>query len=85
MKLLLNESQCFMLQNREKHVIIDKDIIGEKEKNLEEMRIENQKNNLTEYLKKIKMQERSFSKIDILLINYLSKDFKKELGNIVQN
>ena len=82
-KLLLNENQCYLLENRELHILNnDKNnknttISGE----LEDLNllIEKQKTaKLFEYLK-IKKQENSFSVVDTLLIKYLNEELKNKI------
>jgi len=82
-KLLLNENQCYLLENRELHLlnnnksikmplttveIEDLDLITEKQKSAK----------LIEYLKN-KKQDNSFSVVDTLLLKYSNQEMKAKI------
>ncbi len=76
--MFLNESQCFMLQNRGKHTILNEATLTEEEKNLEEIRYSKQKEKVLEYIK-LKKQQNTLTLIDNLVINYVCDDLKEEI------
>ena len=94
-KLLLNENQCYLLENRELHTLVNsKRIWSNRGKSLNQ-ESEDLKDNeiidindikekyrfekLYEYLK-IRKQENSFSNIDLVLLKYLDEDLKEKLN-----
>jgi len=82
-KIVLNENQCFMLQNRDLHKIIDCKIISDEDKLLDNQKYEQlNKEKLIQYLK-LKKEKNNISSIDVLLYKYMSLDLKSEISNIV--
>ena len=80
-KLILNESQCFMLQNRGKQLITNEvNLLNNDQQviNLEEIKMERQKAKLGEYLESKKLTN-NLTEIDILLLEYLDKDVKNSI------
>ncbi len=83
-KLLLNEVQCFMLENRERHCIynrIDEDSkkgLVEELKSLNQEKMIKNENQLKVYLKK-KKKENNLTDIDNLLVAYLRNGIKSKL------
>ena len=83
-KIVLNESQCYMLQNRELKRIIDTKIKTVEQENQEELETEKEnKNKLLAYLNK-KNQENSLSSVDLMLVNYLEPELKIEVKNYLK-
>jgi len=84
-KLFLNESQCFMLNSRDKMTITnhyrknynDKEVV----KFLNQEKLQRKKEKLIEYLKQ-KGQENIMSPIDLILIKYLDEEFQDEIQKI---
>jgi len=84
-KLVLNESQSFMIQNRGKQLITNElngDICLEEIKNLEKDKAERNKQKLIEYLKERK-ENKTLTDVDILLTKYLKLEIKEEVKNKV--
>ncbi len=85
-KLLLNESQCFMLENREKHCIYntleendnDKKELTERLRYLKDEKQNKCEKDLRTYLKQRK-NENNLNDIDNLLVVYLKKDIKEKV------
>ncbi len=79
-KIILNENQCFMMDQRDLQMIVNKNARSndEIEKLLEDIKQE-KRSNLIHYLKSLK-QESKVTSIDTLLFGYLNRDFKKEIG-----
>ncbi len=78
-KIILNESQCFMLQNKDLYLMTNKlNVYMEKEKikNLTEQKYSRKKKILFEYFKERRAQN-SLSQVDCLLFKYLEKDLKE--------
>jgi len=82
-KIILNENQCFMIENRElqninydnnKNSILKYNEMVEINKEKYELK----KKKLLDYLKKHK-EENTFSTIDKLLLNYVDQELKQEL------
>ena len=79
-KIILNENQCYMLQKRELHKIIDSKILTDEQKLKEEENLEfEKKQNLINYLK-TKKESNNLSPIDILLFKYLDVCLKSEIN-----
>ena len=83
-KALLNENQCFLLENRDYHTIVnEKGLPTEKIENLHDLKQKQKFVNLIDYLN-MKKSEGSFSNIDVLFLKYLNEDMKdrikKEIG-----
>ena len=78
-KIILNKNQCYMLQKRELHRIIDSKILSvdEEAKKLEEKEKEN-RDSLCNYLSTRK-SENSLSQIDILLFKYMENEIKSSI------
>ncbi len=77
-KLLLNENQTFMIQNREIHHIENYADSKKKEiKDLTEEKIKSKKAKLIAYLRSIKNSQNEGSLIDKILYKYLDEDLKE--------
>ena len=85
-KIVLNESQCYMLQNRELKRIIDTKIKTVEQENQEELENEKEnknKNKLLAYLLN-KKKENSLTSVDLMLVNYLEPELKIEVKNYLK-
>ncbi len=83
-KLLLNENQCFMLQNRGITNLIDTRVSSELDENQQiEEKERAKKKNLIEYLLK-QQRDHKLNQIDTLLFQYLEKDLKEEIKGEVK-
>ncbi len=80
-KLLLNESQSFMLKNMELKVLIDKRD-NENIKIFEQEKFEEKKKKLINYLNNKSLQN-NISTFDIVLYQYLDANIKEEVRNRV--
>jgi len=77
--LLLNENQCYLLENREFHTLTNKKSRPLDEiEDLFEINEKESFNRLINYIK-LKKEENSFSNIDKLLLTYLNKDLKLKI------
>ncbi len=83
MKLLMNESQCFMLQNRDLQLITDVNIYREDSESIIEEKLKQKKEKLKEYLTQ-KTRDKTLSPIDRVLYQYLSRDLIEELELEIQ-
>ncbi len=82
-KIIMNESQCYMMKKRDKQRVIDTRIVSAEEEDKQEEERENQdKKNLVQYLIN-KKDEKKISSVDILLFKYLEPDFKTEIKEAV--
>jgi len=83
-KLLLNENQCFLLENREMHTLTNSKSkpLGEIE-DLNVVKYNESYSKCLEYLKS-KKQEAGFSVIDLILIKYLKEDLKSKFNEEIQ-
>ncbi len=79
-KIFLNESQCFMLQNRDLQLIRDVKRYTEDYDSIVDEKMKKKKEKLTKYLAE-KLKEKSLTTVDKLLFKYLKKDFIDELQN----
>jgi len=78
-KLLLNENQCYLLENRELHTLNNSKTVPRKEiENLSELKEKQRFTKLVDYIL-IKKQENNLSNIDVLLLKYLNQDLKLQL------
>ncbi len=77
-KLIFNESQCFMLQNRDLQLITDPKRYTENYESIIEEKIKKKKEKLKDYLIK-KIREKGLSSIDKLLYQYLNREVIEEL------
>ncbi len=78
--LILNQFQCFMLENRERHFILNKrncDLLGEL-RDLSGEKKQKKESELISYLK-TKRNENSLSDIDNILFRFLNKDLKRRI------
>jgi len=76
---LLNENQCYLLENREFHTLTNKKSRPLDEiEDLFEINEKESFNRLINYIK-LKKEENSFSNIDKLLLTYLNKDLKLKI------
>lgn len=77
--MLLNENQCYLLENREFHTLTNKKSRPLDEiEDLFEINEKESFNRLINYIK-LKKEENSFSNIDKLLLTYLNKDLKLKI------
>ena len=82
-KIFLNENQCYMLQNRELHRIIDTKLQSyDEELKRKEKRDSDDKSNLIEYLVSRKNEGR-INNTDKLLFTYMKDDIKSDINNYV--
>ena len=83
-KLLLNETQCYLLKNREVQTITNnKSTPIEIIEDLNEVKEKQKINKLIDYLK-TKKQQNNFSNIDLLLLKFLNDDLKIQLKKDVE-
>jgi len=82
--LLLNETQCYLLKNREVQTITNnKSTPTEIIEDLNEVKEKQKINKLINYLK-TKKHQNSFSNIDLLLLKFLNDDLKIQLKKDVE-
>ena len=83
-KILLNENQCYMLQNREIHRVIDTKILTDDEENTMKKEKEAQdRKKLIQYLADRK-NENNLNPTDMLLFGYLETSIKNEIKEKVE-
>lgn len=79
-KTLFNENQCFMIENRESHSIVnDKKSPSAEVEDLHKTRITEKTNNLFKYLS-VKKNENSLTMTDKLLFKYLNSELLEKLN-----
>jgi len=79
-KLLLNENQCYLLENRELHTLANsKSTPIEEIEDLNEIKEKQRTEKLLEYLRKLSKANIN-SNIDILLLKYLNEELKMKLN-----
>ncbi len=84
-KIVLNESQCFMMKNRAKQLINNETIKSNQSNEaqiLEESKFQNEENKMREYLK-LRKEEGILTSIDYLLHKYLDEEMKEKLNSVV--
>ena len=82
-KIILNENQCFMLQNRELHRVIDTKIYtDDEEAKMKEEKESESRKKLLKYLATRKTED-SLSSTDKLLFNYMEENYKNEINELV--
>jgi len=83
-KLLLNENQCFLLENRGMHTLTNSKSkpLGEIQ-DLDVVKFNESFRKCLEYLKS-KKQEVGFSDIDLILIKYLKEEISSKINEEIQ-
>ncbi len=81
-KIILNENQCFMLNNRDLQTITNKieDAKQKSIKDLDEEKFQKRKNKLIEYLK----NKKSKTPVELLLFKYVDDDLKTEIRQEIE-
>ncbi len=81
-KLFLNENQLFMLQNRDKKLIINNErVTNEEIKLLDEQNYQNKISKLKEYINLKKEEDKSCDLVDKILIEYLDCEVQEKVIN----
>ncbi len=82
-KLILNESQCYMLHNRRRQLIRNQDMKLQVVKELEKEKDEKLMKQLIEYLSE-RTTEKKLSEVDRVLLQYIHPNLRNEITQFIQ-